>query len=63
LTPSRLAASTSPCLRQHADNRVGWREWGEKAFAEPRERDVPMFVSVGSSSSHWCHVLAHESAV
>jgi len=59
---NRLAASTSPYLRQHADNPVDWREWGEEAFAEARARDVPIFLSVGYSSCHWCHVMAHESA-
>jgi uncharacterized protein YyaL (SSP411 family) len=59
--PNRLAASTSPYLRQHADNPVDWREWGEEAFAEARDRDVPIFLSVGYSSCHWCHVMAHES--
>jgi uncharacterized protein YyaL (SSP411 family) len=58
--PNRLAASTSPSMRQHADNPVDWREWGEEAFAEARERDVPIFLSVGYSSCHWCHVMAHE---
>jgi uncharacterized protein YyaL (SSP411 family) len=57
---NRLAASTSPYLRQHADNPVDWREWGEDAFAEARERDVPIFLSVGYSACHWCHVMAHE---
>ena len=60
--PNRLAASTSPSLRQHAGNPVDWREWGEEAFAEARERDVPIFLSVGYSACHWCHVMAHESA-
>lgn len=59
--PNRLAASTSPYLRQHADNPVDWREWGEDAFTEARERDVAIFLSVGYSSCHWCHVMAHES--
>jgi len=59
--PNRLAASTSPYLRQHAENPVDWREWGEEAFAEARERDVPIFLSVGYSACHWCHVMAHES--
>ena len=59
--PNRLAASTSPYLRQHAFNPVDWREWGEEAFAEARERDVPILLSVGYSSCHWCHVMAHES--
>ncbi len=59
--PNRLAGSTSPYLRQHADNPVDWREWGEDAFAEARERGVPIFLSVGYSACHWCHVMAHES--
>ncbi len=59
--PNRLAASTSPYLRQHAENPVDWREWGEEAFTEARERDVPIFLSVGYSACHWCHVMAHES--
>jgi hypothetical protein len=49
--PNRLAVSTSPYLRQHAGNPVDWREWGEEAFAEARERDVPIFLSVGYSAS------------
>lgn len=49
--PNRLAASTSPYLRQHADNPVDWREWSEEAFAEARERDVPIFLSVGMRAS------------
>ena len=59
--PNRLAAATSPYLLQHADNPVSWWEWGEEAFADARERDVPIFLSVGYSSCHWCHVMAHES--
>ncbi|MGY1727556.1 thioredoxin domain-containing protein [Geodermatophilus sp. SYSU D01062] len=58
---NRLAAATSPYLLQHADNPVDWREWGEEAFAEARERDVPVLVSVGYAACHWCHVMAHES--
>ncbi len=59
--PNRLAASTSPYLRQHADNPVDWHEWGPEAFAAAVERDVPVLLSVGYSSCHWCHVMAHES--
>ena len=59
--PNRLAAATSPYLLQHADNPVDWREWGPEAFAEARERDVPVLVSVGYAACHWCHVMAHES--
>ena len=59
--PNRLANSTSPYLQQHADNPVDWWEWGEDAFAEARRRGVPVFISVGYSACHWCHVMAHES--
>ncbi|WP_457101102.1 thioredoxin domain-containing protein [Microbacterium sp. P5_E9] len=57
----RLAASASPYLRAHADNPVEWYPWGEEAFAEARRRDVPVFVSIGYSTCHWCHVMARES--
>ncbi len=58
---NRLADSTSPYLQQHADNPVDWYEWGDEAFAEAKRRDVPIFLSVGYSACHWCHVMAHES--
>jgi uncharacterized protein len=58
---NRLAGETSPYLRQHADNPVDWYPWGEEAFATARERDRPILLSVGYSSCHWCHVMAHES--
>jgi len=58
---NRLATETSPYLRQHADNPVDWRPWGEDAFAAARLRDVPILLSVGYSACHWCHVMAHES--
>jgi uncharacterized protein YyaL (SSP411 family) len=58
---NRLAASTSPYLRQHQDNPVDWFEWGEEAFDEARRREVPVFLSVGYAACHWCHVMAHES--
>jgi uncharacterized protein YyaL (SSP411 family) len=58
---NRLAGETSPYLRQHADNPVDWQPWGDAAFAEARERDVPVLVSIGYSACHWCHVMAHES--
>ena len=54
--PNRLAQSTSPYLLQHADNPVDWWEWSDEAFAEARRRDVPVFVSIGYSACHWCHV-------
>jgi uncharacterized protein YyaL (SSP411 family) len=58
---NRLADASSPYLLQHADNPVDWRPWGEEAFAEARERDVAVLVSIGYSACHWCHVMAHES--
>ncbi|MEZ5174939.1 MAG: thioredoxin domain-containing protein [Acidimicrobiia bacterium] len=59
--PNRLANATSPYLRQPADNPVDWYEWGADAFAEAARRDVPVLLSVGYASCHWCHVMAHES--
>ncbi|NXY99712.1 thioredoxin domain-containing protein, partial [Streptomyces sp. BR123] len=59
--PNRLANETSPYLLQHADNPVDWWPWSPEAFAEARERDLPVLLSVGYSSCHWCHVMAHES--
>lgn len=56
-----LASSTSPYLRAHADNPVEWRPWGRAAFDEARDRDVPVLVSIGYSTCHWCHVMAAES--
>lgn len=59
--PNRLAESASPYLRQHAENPVDWYEWGEEAFQRARDLERPIFLSVGYSSCHWCHVMAHES--
>ena len=59
--PKRLALSASPYLRSHADNPVDWWPWGEEAFAEAARRDVPVLVSIGYSTCHWCHVMARES--
>ncbi|WP_037683296.1 thioredoxin domain-containing protein [Streptomyces griseus] len=59
--PNRLAHETSPYLLQHADNPVDWWPWSDEAFEEARERGVPVLLSVGYSSCHWCHVMAHES--
>ncbi|MEC4017161.1 thioredoxin domain-containing protein [Streptomyces sp. H27-D2] len=58
---NRLAHETSPYLLQHADNPVDWQPWSDEAFAEARRRGVPVLLSVGYSSCHWCHVMAHES--
>ncbi|MFF0159031.1 thioredoxin domain-containing protein [Streptomyces sp. NPDC005263] len=59
--PNRLAHETSPYLLQHADNPVDWWPWSDGAFEEARNRNVPVLLSVGYSSCHWCHVMAHES--
>ena len=58
---NRLADAISPYLRSHAENPVDWQPWGEAAFAEARERDVPVLVSIGYATCHWCHVMARES--
>ncbi|MCY3655940.1 MAG: thioredoxin domain-containing protein [Chloroflexi bacterium] len=58
---NRLADETSPYLLQHAANPVDWYPWGEEAFERARAEDCPVLLSVGYSSCHWCHVMAHES--
>lgn len=58
---NRLANASSPYLRAHADNPVAWFPWGAEAFALAAERDVPVMVSIGYSTCHWCHVMARES--
>ncbi len=58
---NRLASETSPYLRQHADNPVDWYPWGDEALDLARKLDRPVMLSVGYSSCHWCHVMAHES--
>ena len=58
---NRLAEAESPYLRQHADNPVNWQPWDEKALKAARERDVPIFLSIGYSACHWCHVMEDES--
>ncbi|MDP2290928.1 MAG: thioredoxin domain-containing protein [Actinomycetota bacterium] len=60
MTSNRLAAETSPYLRQHQYNPVDWYAWGPEAFAAAKERNVPILLSVGYSACHWCHVMAHE---
>jgi len=54
---NRLADETSPYLRQHRDNPVDWFPWGAEAFAEAKARNVPVLLSVGYSSCHWCHMM------
>jgi uncharacterized protein YyaL (SSP411 family) len=59
--PNRLARARSPYLLQHADNPVDWFEWGDEAFEKAKREDKPIFLSIGYSTCHWCHVMAHES--
>ena len=58
---NRLARENSPYLRQHATNPVDWYPWGEEALRRAREEDRPIFLSIGYSSCHWCHVMERES--
>jgi hypothetical protein len=58
---NRLDEEESPYLRQHADNPVNWQPWDEQALAAADEHDVPIFLSVGYSACHWCHVMEEES--
>src|SRR5581483_4496599 len=58
---NRLAKETSPYLLQHAYNPVDWYAWGEEALQKAKNEDKPIFLSVGYSACHWCHVMAHES--
>ena len=58
---NRLARERSPYLLQHAGNPVDWYPWGDEAFAKARREDKPIFLSIGYSTCHWCHVMEHES--
>ena len=58
---NRLANETSPYLLQHRDNPVDWYPWGDEAFEKAKTENKPIFLSVGYSSCHWCHVMEHES--
>ena len=58
---NRLANEISPYLKQHAGNPVDWFPWGDEAFAKAREENLPILLSIGYSTCHWCHVMAHES--
>jgi uncharacterized protein YyaL (SSP411 family) len=60
-TPNRLLHETSPYLKQHAYNPVDWYPWGEEALRQARALDRPIFLSIGYSACHWCHVMEHES--
>jgi uncharacterized protein YyaL (SSP411 family) len=59
--PNRLAQETSPYLLQHAKNPVDWFPWGQEAIGRARREDKPIFLSIGYSACHWCHVMEHES--
>src|SRR6516225_11943224 len=59
--PNRLIHETSPYLRQHARNPVDWYPWGPEALAAAKQLDRPIFLSIGYSACHWCHVMEHES--
>jgi uncharacterized protein len=59
--PNRLINETSPYLLQHAHNPVNWYSWSEEALQKAQEEDKPIFLSIGYSACHWCHVMAHES--
>src|SRR5713101_188356 len=58
---NRLARETSPYLLQHAHNPVDWFPWGEEAFAKAKKEGKLVFLSIGYSSCHWCHVMEKES--
>ncbi|MEM8866124.1 MAG: thioredoxin domain-containing protein, partial [Planctomycetota bacterium] len=59
--PNRLADETSPYLLQHQNNPVDWYPWGEEALEKAKAEDKPVFLSIGYSACHWCHVMEHES--
>ncbi len=59
--PNRLIHEKSPYLLQHAYNPVDWYPWGKEAFEKARQEDIPIFLSIGYSTCHWCHVMEHES--
>jgi uncharacterized protein YyaL (SSP411 family) len=58
---NRLSLETSPYLLQHANNPVDWYPWGEEALQKAKIDSKPIFLSIGYSACHWCHVMAHES--
>ena len=61
IKPNRLINEKSPYLLQHANNPINWFPWGEEAFEIAKKEDKPIFLSIGYSTCHWCHVMAHES--
>ena len=58
---NQLASSTSPYLLQHKNNPVAWQEWHEDIFKQAADEHKPIFLSIGYSTCHWCHVMAHQS--
>ncbi|ATU08668.1 thioredoxin domain-containing protein [Methanohalophilus portucalensis] len=58
---NRLARESSPYLRQHSTNPVDWYPWSEEAFEQARRKNLPVFLSIGYSTCHWCHIMAEES--
>jgi len=58
---NKLFGESSPYLLQHAHNPVMWYPWGEESLQRARSEDKPIFLSIGYSACHWCHVMAHES--
>ena len=61
MVENSLIKETSPYLLQHAHNPVQWHAWNDNALRKAREENKPIFLSIGYSSCHWCHVMAHES--
>ena len=59
--PNHLASETSPYLLQHANNPVDWYPWGPEALTKAKAENKPIFLSIGYSACHWCHVMEHES--
>ena len=57
----KLQTENSPYLLQHATNPVNWYPWGEEAFVQAEKLDLPIFLSIGYATCHWCHVMEHES--
>ena len=61
LIKNKLVNETSPYLLQHTENLVNWYPWSEEAFQKAKEENKPIFLSIGYSTCHWCHVMTHES--
>ena len=59
--PNKLSREKSPYLLQHQNNPVDWYPWSDEAFQKAKNEDKPIFLSIGYSTCHWCHVMAHES--